>query len=133
MQVIDEKFNGMNHHGDSEDKGYKNVSYISSDSMAFYEMIVRSYANGVRIEYEFLSEKVLYIHFIESHLKKRGNGTEALKHFIHTFSGFDIYIYSSDELGTDKEVLDRWYSSLGFLECNNRNLKYNVTHYIKAR
>lgn len=102
-------------------------------NMDFYETITRSYGNGVKIEYEFLSEKQLYIHSIESHIKNCGNGTEALKQFIQTFSGFDIYIYSSDELGTDREVLDRWYCSLGFIKCNNRNLKYNVTHYIKAR
>ena len=103
-----------------------------SSDMEYYEITTRSYANGVEVGYEFLSEKEVYIHSIESHLKKCGNGTDAMKHFIQSFSGFNIYLYSSDELGTGREILDKWYSSMGFLDCDRKDLKYNVTHCLES-
>lgn len=101
--------------------------------MEYYETITRSYVNGVRIGYEFLSEKEIYIHSVESRIKKCGNGTDAMQHFIQSFSGYNIYLYSSDELGTGREILDKWYSRLGFLDCDRKDLKYNVTHCMVSR
>lgn len=99
--------------------------------MKFREECLRIYDNMVTIKYEKIGSDKIYIHSITSLNKKQGNATKSLEHFITEFSGYDIYLYSSAELGTEKDILDRWYSKLGFKKCNRNDLPYNITHVLE--
>lgn len=97
------------------------------NNLSLHEEIKRVYNNLVTIQYE-IDGGDIYIHSIISIMKRQGNATEALKEFLEEFKGYDIYIFSSSELGTDKSILDKWYETFGFIKCNKKNLLYNVTH-----
>ena len=98
--------------------------------MNWHEEIRRGYDNGVAITYESIDEENLYIHSITSMNKMNGIGTETFINFLNEFKGKNIYIFSSDELGTDKKILDKWYKKLGFIVCSNDigGIPYNCTH-----
>lgn len=98
-------------------------------TLSYHETIKRTYSNNVTIIYEIIDNDNIYIHSIESFIKQLGNGTNALNSFIVKFDKFNIYVFSSSELGTDKEILDRWYEKLNFKRINNLdNIPYNITH-----
>ena len=99
-----------------------------NNTLKYHEERVRKYSNLVTITYECIEDAVIYINSIRSEIPNRGNGTQAMKKFLDEHKKYDIYIFSSSELGTSKEVLDKWYESLGFMKCDRKDLKYNVTH-----
>lgn len=96
--------------------------------MDFYEEVTRVYDKGVKIVYENIGFEIIYIHSIISNFPKRKYGTVAMESFLEEFKSKDIYIFSTDELGVKREVLDSWYERLGFIKDNNKELPYNVTH-----
>jgi hypothetical protein len=96
--------------------------------MKFYEEITRTYENGVKIKYEVIEFDTIYIHSITSMSCKNGNGTESMKLFLEEFKNKNIYLFSTNELGVDKKVLDVWYEKLGFIKNETDVLPYNVTH-----
>lgn len=100
--------------------------------MYFTEEITRRYSNMVKIVYEIIDEHRVYIHSIISNNQQQGNGTQALQSFIEEYSNREIYLYSSNELGVEKNILDDWYCKLGFEQCNRTDLPYNVTHVLKS-
>ena len=95
--------------------------------LTYYENIIRTYNNLVTINYEFV-DNYIFLDSIVASIKKDGRGTEALVSFLEDFKQYDIYIFCSNELGTDAGILDKWYQSLGFEKCSHKNMKYNVTH-----
>lgn len=99
--------------------------------LKYNEEIVRTYSNFVTITYEYIDNATIYINLIRSDIPNKGNGTQAMNQFLYENKEYNIYIFSSNELGTAKEILDKWYKSLGFVECDNINFKYNVTHVKK--
>jgi hypothetical protein len=99
--------------------------------LTFFEEIERVYSNGVTIKYERLNENDIFLHTIKSNIRMQGNATTALKAFLDEFKTFNIYIFSSSELGTDKNILDKWYEKLGFIKTKNqKHIPYNITHIL---
>ncbi|NFH01595.1 hypothetical protein FC831_15230 [Clostridium botulinum] len=99
--------------------------------MNYYEEIVRHYSNGVKIVYEILDNENIYISSIISINKKQGRATESLNVFIKDFKDYNLFIFATNELGTNREILYKWYKRLGFKEYNNIDyIPYNVTHAI---
>lgn len=97
--------------------------------LSYYEKIERHYSNGVLIIYENIDVENLYIHTITSLCPKQGNATMALNAFLNEFKKENIYIFSTSELGTSKEVLNKWYEKMGFIRVNNLiHIPYNITH-----
>lgn len=96
--------------------------------MNFYEEITRRYVNGFVIKYEVLNSDNIYIHSVYSRNCKRGKGTESMRMFLEEFSNKNIYLFSTDEMGTEKSILDKWYERLGFKLSKEDSLPYNVTH-----
>jgi hypothetical protein len=101
-------------------------------SLSWCEEIKRLYNNGVTIIYEIIDKDNIYLHSINSICKKKGYGTETLNNFIKEFEEKNIYIFSSSELGTDRELLNNWYEKLGFIRTENLDhIPYNITHFKK--
>ena len=100
--------------------------------MKHIEKIIRSYENWVVIEYEYLNQNSIYIRSIKSSCSKMGNGTELLKDFLSEFKEYDIYLYATDEHGTDLEVLNKWYKKLGFDTCDKVINNLCTTHLRKG-
>ena len=100
--------------------------------MKYIEKIKRTYENRVSIEYEYINENTIYIRNITSSFKKEGNGTKALKNFLNEFKMCNIYLCASDEHGTDKNILFKWYEKMGFSICEDVINNLCMTH-IKKR
>lgn len=101
--------------------------------MYFYEEHTRIYNNMVKIVYEIMDDRKVYIHSIVSTQTRKGHATNALKCFIEDFKEYEILLFSSNELGADKEFLDKWYIKLGFEEYDDTNCNYNITHILKPK
>jgi hypothetical protein len=98
-------------------------------NLSWNEEIKRTYDNGVTIVYEDLGNNSIYIHSIFSLIKRQGNANITLNAFLDEFKTKNIFLFSSSELGTDKQTLDTWYEKFGFIKTENRNsIPYNVTH-----
>lgn len=98
--------------------------------MKHIEKITRTYENRVVIEYEYIDAKNIYIRNIKSSFKQEGNGTEALKNFLSDFKDYNIYLCATDEYGTDKKILDRWYVKIGFCPCDEVINNLCMTHVL---
>lgn len=101
--------------------------------MKHIEKITRTYENRVIIEYEYIDSNNIYIRNIKSSFKQEGNGTEALQDFLFEFKDYDIYLCATDEHGTNKEILDRWYAKMGFSLCDKVINNICMTHTKQKR
>lgn len=100
--------------------------------MRHIEKIIRTYENMVVIEYEYIDASNIYIRNIKSSFKQEGNGTEALQDFITDFKDCNIYLCATDEHGTDKKILNRWYEKIGFSLCDEVMNNICMTHVLKS-
>lgn len=96
--------------------------------MIYIEKITRTYENRVIIEYEYVNAEIIYIRSIKSSFKREGNATKALQNFLSEFKEYTIYLCATDEHGTKREVLDRWYEKMGFDTCNKIINNICMTH-----
>lgn len=96
--------------------------------MKYIEKIKRTYENRVVIEYEYIDTKSIYIRNIKSSFKREGNGTASLQDFLSEFENYNIYLCATDEHGTEKKILDRWYAKMGFSLCDKVINNICMTH-----
>lgn len=96
--------------------------------MKHIEKVIRTYENMVVIEYEYIDASNIYIRNIKSSFKQEGNGTEALQDFLSEFKDYDIYLCATDEHGTNKEILNRWYAKMEFSLCDKVINNICMTH-----
>ncbi len=74
----------------------------------------------------------IYIMNITSKYSQQGIGTKVLKEFINDYKNNNIYLFSSGEFDVDTEILNKWYSKLGFVKTNINiaDIPYKCSHVL---